>query len=111
MTLSDLQNFIKALKSSVLISLCLSDIENELIMYASSYSPDEILNLKKDTEAKELVLKFLSDNKEKNENTCLIIFVQLLQYYNDILILLNKLNSLCTLEENIGEKILHLKEV
>jgi hypothetical protein len=109
MTLNDLQNFVKALKSSVLISLCLNDIENELIILASANSPEQILKLKSESEAKDFVLKFLSEKTEKTENASVIVFIQLLQYYNDILVLLNKLNSLCSLEENIGEKILNLQ--
>jgi hypothetical protein len=111
MTLEDLPNFIKALKSSILICLCLNDIESELIIYASNQSPDEILNLRKKSDAKEFVLKFLIEQKYQKDNISTVTLIQVVQYYCDILILLNKLNSLSTFEEDIGKKILNLNNV
>jgi hypothetical protein len=107
MTLSELHNFIQALKSTILISLCLTNFENELIICASSLDLVNLKKLKNYGDTKDFVVKFMKKHNNYDDET--FKFAQLIIYYFDIILLLHKFSSMCQFQENISEQILSAK--
>ncbi len=106
MTFSELHNFIKALKSTITISLCLNNIENELIFAATNLDINILQELKDYSKTKVFIDKFMKENHyAENQES----FIQLILYYFEIIILLHKFSSMCKYEENILEQILSAK--
>ncbi len=105
MTLSELHNFIIALKSTVIICLCLNTIENELLIQACNLEIDSLLKLKDYSAAKLFVEQFVKKNKYF-ENEEIFQLVQLIHYYFDLIVLVHKFISMSKFEENIIEKIM-----
>jgi hypothetical protein len=94
-SIPELDNFYCALTRSILMILCLKDIQYDLMYNASLLTIDNILLLKSDRKrAKQFVLttftSLLNDN-EFNVSNC----IELLHYYNDILVITHKLSQLC----------------
>ncbi len=105
MNLSDLHNFITALKSTIVICLCLSTEESEIITAASNLDIDTLLKLKEYSEAKHFVVQFLKmNNYPENQETFKLI--QLIHYYFDIIVLVHKFTSMSKFEKNVIEEIL-----
>jgi hypothetical protein len=106
-SLSELHNFIKALKSTIVISLCLSEIENETIIAATKLEINVLKKFKNFDHTKEFVQKFLSEHNYNFEDSYKL--TELVIYYYDIIILINKFSSMCQFEENICDQILSAK--
>ena len=91
----ELDNFYCALTRSILMILCLKDVQYDLMYSASLLTVDNIVLFKTDRKrAKEFITKSFSsllDSQELNVSNC----IELLQYYNDILIITHKLSKLC----------------
>jgi hypothetical protein len=107
MTLYELHNFITALKSTIIISLCLPTFENELMIAASNLDLSLLKKMKNYSETKEFVKAFMKQNNKENEEV--FKFIQLIHYYHDIILIVHKFSSMCEFEENIGEQILTAK--
>ncbi len=105
MNLSELHNLIFALKSSIIISLCLSTQESEILTEASQIELKSILTLNSYNNTKHFVEQFkkklnYGDDQETYKLT------QLVLYYKDIIILMHKFTSMTNFNENIIEEIL-----
>jgi hypothetical protein len=103
-TLSELHNFITALKSTIIICLCLNNLENEIIKVVSNLEINTFLKLKDYKETKMFVEKFLQENKYENQETFRLI--ELIHYYFDIILVTNKLTSMSNFENNVIKEIL-----
>jgi hypothetical protein len=103
MSFSELHNFIRALKAIVPMCLCLNAKETEVICATSILKIDELKKLKKYEHAKVFVEQFLEDNT-KNQET--FKFIQIIHYYFEVILVLNKLTSMSQFDENIFEEIL-----
>jgi hypothetical protein len=106
MSLSELHNFITALKSTITICLCLNDLDNEIIFALSNLDISILQKLKDYNETKDFVYKFMKEHNYSENQESLI---QLILYYFEIIILLNKFSSMCKYEENVLEQILSAK--
>jgi hypothetical protein len=106
MTLEELHNFIKVLKSTITFSLCLSTFQNEVIIAASNLELSSLKKLNCYDNTKVFVKTFMKnlDNSKNDEEFKLI---QLIHYYYDLIILIHQLSTMTEFqEENIFAKIL-----
>jgi hypothetical protein len=105
MNISELHNLISALKSSIIICLCLSTQESEILSEASQIKVDLILKLKNYSDTKHFVEQFLKKyNYKEHQETYKL--TQVVSYYTDIIILLHKFTSMSNFNENVFEEIL-----
>jgi hypothetical protein len=104
MSLPELHNFINALKSVISLSLCLTTLQNELIITASSLEISTLKKLKNYGDAKSFVEKFIQLNNIQTDEV--FKFIQIIHYYFDIIVLIHKFSTMCQFEENICDQIL-----
>jgi hypothetical protein len=111
MNLLEVHNFIQCLKSTITICLCLNNIESEIFLAASNLEINRIIKLKAYKERKNFVSNFLAEETSYSQSDLQdsFKFTELLSYYFDIVILLNKLSSMSQFEEKICEQILSAK--
>jgi hypothetical protein len=109
MTLLEVHNFIKALKSSIIISLCLKNLENDLLICASNLEINTLKKLTENSERKLFVENFLKKYTDLSENEEIFKLTELILYYFEIILILHKFSSMCAFDENIFEEILSAK--
>jgi hypothetical protein len=89
-TIPELNNFYDTLSRSIIPTLCLKDYEQALLYEASLLPTDLILSLKTNSVQLNLFVNdFCKRNFKRKVRTS--TFKELLKYYNDILLLVNKL--------------------
>ena len=96
--LEDLNNFNYLIKRCLLSSLCLKDVNEQFILNVIEISENEILASKKNYSlATNIVQTFLSklETKEKPKSAA---FIELLVYYNEIILVLKDFSMLCFTE-------------
>ncbi len=106
MTLVELHNFITALKSTVLISLCLTNFETEVLINASNLDLAALKKLNNYRDTKVFVNKYVKNNSDNEDSFKL---TQLIIYYYDIIIIIHKFTTMCQFQDNITEEILTAK--
>jgi hypothetical protein len=99
MTLSDLHNFISAMKSTIVICLCLNNNESEMMLAASDLSINLILKLKNYSDAKTFVQDFIQKNKIIDSNQTFQL-IQLIHYYLEIIVIVHKFSSMSQFDKN-----------
>ncbi len=94
-SIPQLDNFYCALKRSILMILCLKDAQYDLMFNVTLLPIENIELFKKDREkAKKFVNTYI--NIPEMSNLTISNCIELLQYYNDILIIVHKITKLCT---------------
>jgi len=94
LNLEDLNNLIFLIKRCLLASLCLKDIQEQFILFVIDFSENEILACKKNYSlGSNIVQRFLNELETK-DNTKMAPFIQILTYYNEIVLVLKDFNML-----------------
>jgi hypothetical protein len=109
MTLLEVHNLINALKSTILISLCLTNSEIEILIKASDLQLSSLKTLKNYCDTKTFVESYLKTNSTNLKEEDTYKLTQLILYYYDIILLIHKFSTMCQFEENISEQILSAK--
>jgi hypothetical protein len=92
-TIPEINNFYDVLSRSIIPTLCLKDNEQLLLIEASTLSSEAIINLKTDyCQLNSFIDQFCK--KHFNQKVRISTFRELLIYYNDVILLVNKLSLL-----------------
>jgi len=91
-SIPQLNNLFYLFSRVMFYTLCLKDIEIELMFETSNNSLDTIVSLKQNTFAKQFVTAFVTKNL--NNRIKKSRFVEILIYYNDLILVVHKLSLL-----------------
>ena len=102
-TSEELNDFVKTLSEMILPCLCLKNLERELLENASKLMTSDIVSLNNRQNSKKFVQKFLQEQIEDHDLILEPNLTDTLLYYNEITLLLQKINTLINSEINLNQ--------